>query len=76
MRIDLLILLSRLLDEPFANSILDRAQERGICEIHFHKIHDYRAAKQKQTNDYLFGGGAGMVMTIQTIDDFITELKS
>jgi tRNA (guanine37-N1)-methyltransferase len=76
MRIDILTLLPRLLDGPFADSILERAQERGICEIHIHNIRDYSTAKQKQTDDYQFGGGAGMVMTIQPIDDLITKLKS
>jgi tRNA (guanine37-N1)-methyltransferase len=75
MRIDILTILPRLLDGPFADSILERAQERGLCEIHIHNIRDYSAAKQKQTDDYQFGGGAGMVMTIQPIDDLITRLK-
>lgn len=76
MRIDILTILPRLLDGPFADSILERAQERKLCEIHIHNIRDYSTAKQKQTDDYQFGGGAGMVMTIQPIDDLITKLKS
>jgi len=76
MRIDILTLLPRLLDGPFADSILERAQEKGICEIHIHNIRDYSTSKQKQADDYQFGGGAGMVMLIQPIDDLITKLKS
>jgi tRNA (guanine37-N1)-methyltransferase len=76
MRIDILTILPRLLDGPFADSILERAQERKLCEIHIHNIRDYSAARQKQTDDYQFGGGAGMVMTIQPIDDLLTKLRS
>lgn len=75
MRIDILTLLPRLLDGPFADSILERAQAKGICEIHIHNIRDYSTSKQKQADDYQFGGGAGMVMLIQPIDDLITKLK-
>ncbi len=76
MRIDILTLLPRLLDGPFADSILERAQQKGICEIHIHNIRYYSTSKQKQADDYQFGGGAGMVMLIQPIDDLITKLKS
>ena len=76
MRIDILTILPRLLDGPFADSILERAQGKNLCEIHIHNIRDYSTAKQKQTDDYQFGGGAGMVMTIQPIDDLISKLKS
>jgi tRNA (guanine37-N1)-methyltransferase len=76
MRIDILTILPRLLDGPFADSILERAQENKICEIHIHNIRDYSEQKQKQVDDYQFGGGAGMVMTIQPIADLINKLKS
>jgi tRNA (guanine37-N1)-methyltransferase len=76
MRIDILTLLPRLLDGPFADSILERAQQRGLCEIHLHNIRDYSKSKQKQTDDYQFGGGAGMVMMVQPIHDCIHALSS
>jgi tRNA (guanine37-N1)-methyltransferase len=76
MRIDILTILPRLLDGPFADSILERAQERKLCEIHIHNIRDYSTHKQKQVDDYQFGGGAGMVMLCQPIDDLIAKLKS
>ncbi|MDZ4823910.1 MAG: tRNA (guanosine(37)-N1)-methyltransferase TrmD [Flavobacteriales bacterium] len=75
MRIDILTLLPRLLDGPFADSILERAQENKLCEIRIHNIRDYSTNKHKQADDYQFGGGAGMVMTIQPIDDLISKLK-
>ncbi len=76
MRIDILTILPRLLDGPFADSILERAQERKLCEIHIHNIRDYSTQKQKSVDDYQFGGGAGMVMMIQPIADLIEKLKS
>jgi tRNA (guanine37-N1)-methyltransferase len=76
MRIDILTLLPRLLDGPFADSILNRAQENKLVEIFIHNIRDYTTNKYKQADDYQFGGGAGMVMMIQPIDDLITKLKS
>jgi tRNA (guanine37-N1)-methyltransferase len=65
-----------LLDGPFADSILQRAQDNGLCEIVIHNIRDYSVHKQKQVDDYQFGGGAGMVMMIQPIADAIDKLKS
>lgn len=76
MRIDILTILPRLLDGPFADSILQRAQDNGLCEIVIHNIRDYSTRKQKQVDDYQFGGGAGMVMMIQPIADAIDKLKS
>jgi len=76
MRIDILTILPRLLDGPFADSILQRAQDNGLCEIVIHNIRDYSIHKQKQVDDYQFGGGAGMVMMIQPIADAIDKLKS
>ncbi|MFM9986552.1 MAG: tRNA (guanosine(37)-N1)-methyltransferase TrmD [Flavobacteriales bacterium] len=76
MRIDILTILPRLLDGPFADSILERAQERKVCEIYIHNIRDYSTQKQKSVDDYQFGGGAGMVMMIQPIADLIEKLKS
>lgn len=76
MRIDILTILPRLLDGPFADSILERAQEKGLCEIHIHNIRDYSTQKQKQVDDYQFGGGAGMVMMIQPIADCLDKLRS
>jgi tRNA (guanine37-N1)-methyltransferase len=75
MRIDILTILPRLLDGPFADSILERAQQKGLCEIHLHNIRDFSADKHKSVDDYQFGGGAGMVMMVQPIADCIDHLK-
>lgn len=76
MRIDILTILPRLLESPFADSILKRAREKGLAEVHVHDIRDYSTDKHKNVDDYAFGGGAGMVMSIQPIADCIDKLKS
>jgi tRNA (guanine37-N1)-methyltransferase len=76
MRIDILTLLPQLLESPFSDSILKRAQDKGCVEIHVHNIRNYSTHRQKSVDDYQYGGGAGMVMTIQPIADCINMLKS
>ncbi|MCH2200191.1 MAG: tRNA (guanosine(37)-N1)-methyltransferase TrmD [Flavobacteriales bacterium] len=75
MRIDILTLLPRLLESPFADSILKRAIEKGLVEVGIHDIRKWSKDKHQKVDDYAFGGGAGMVMTIQPIDDCMEELK-
>jgi tRNA (guanine37-N1)-methyltransferase len=58
------------------HSILKRAIDNGLVEIHIHNIRDYSTNKQRQVDDYAFGGGAGMVMNIEPIDRLISRLKS
>jgi tRNA (guanine37-N1)-methyltransferase len=76
MRIDILTVVPKLLESPFNHSILQRAKEKGLVEINVHNIRDYSTNKQKSVDDYQYGGGAGMVMTIQPIADCIDKLKS
>ena len=76
MRIDILTILPKLLEGPFSNSILKRAIDNGIAEVHIHDIRQYSSNKQKKVDDYMYGGGAGMVMTCQPISDCIEKLKS
>ncbi len=76
MRIDILTILPGLLEGPFSESIMKRAQERGLLELHIHNIRDYSKNKHKKVDDTQYGGGAGMVMTIQPIADLIDKLKS
>lgn len=76
MRIDIITVLPQLLESPFQHSILKRAQEKKIVEIGIHNLRDYTNNKYKQTDDYQFGGGAGMVMMIEPIAKCIEQLKS
>jgi len=75
MRIDIITILPRLLESPFDDSILKRAQDKGLVEIVVHNLRDYSTSKQKQVDDYAFGGGAGMVMMVEPIDRCLEELK-
>ncbi len=75
MRIDIITVLPELLKSPFEASILKRAIEKGLVEIHFHNLRDYSTNNYKQIDDYQFGGGAGMVMMIEPIDKCISQLK-
>jgi tRNA (guanine37-N1)-methyltransferase len=76
MRIDILTILPELLESPLNHSIIKRAREKNVVEIVIHNIRDYSQNKQKQVDDYAFGGGAGMVMCIEPIDLLISKLKS
>jgi tRNA (guanine37-N1)-methyltransferase len=75
MRIDILTVLPQLLDSPFSASILQRAQDKGHVEIHVHNIRDYSTNKHKNVDDYQYGGGAGMVMSIEPIAALIEKLQ-
>lgn len=76
MRIDILSVVPELLNSPFSHSILKRAIDNGIGEIHIHNPRDFSADKHKKVDDYMYGGGAGLVMTCQPIADCIEFLKS
>ena len=76
MRIDILSILPNIFTGAFEQSILKRAKEKKIVEIYIHDIREYSTQKQKRVDDYQYGGGAGMVMCIQPIDDLISKLKS
>lgn len=76
MRIDVLTILPKLLSGPFSDSILKRAQQKGLAEVHVHDIRAYSRDKHKKVDDYAFGGGAGMVMQIEPIYNCIESLKS
>lgn len=76
MRIDIITVLPELLKSPFEASILKRAQDKGLAEVHLHNLRDYSLGNYKQVDDYQYGGGAGMVMMIEPIDKCISKLKS
>lgn len=76
MRIDIITCLPRLLDSPFSDSILKRAQQKGLVTVVVHDLREYTTNKHRTTDDYAFGGGAGMVMMIEPIDNCISRLKS
>ena len=76
MRIDIITIFPDFFNNFFNYSIINRAQEKNIVELHIHNLRDYSANKQKSVDDYQYGGGAGMVMTIQPIDECINTLKS
>lgn len=76
MRIDIITVVPEILTSPFEASILKRAIEKGLVEIHLHNLRDYVSDNYKQIDDYQFGGGAGMVMMIEPIDKCITALKA
>ncbi len=76
MRIDILTTHPELLESPFSHSILKRAREKGLAEVHFVNLRDYAFSKHRNTDDYAFGGGAGMVMMIEPIALCIEDLRS
>lgn len=76
MRIDIITVVPELLQGPFDASIVKRAIDKKLVEIHFHNLRDYVHDNYKQIDDYQYGGGAGMVMMIEPIDKCITALKA
>ena len=76
MRLDILSVVPELIESPLRHSILKRAQEKGLVEIHIHNIRDYTLNKHKKVDDYAFGFSAGMVLQIEPIDRIISRLKS
>ncbi|MFT6924414.1 MAG: tRNA (guanine37-N1)-methyltransferase [Crocinitomicaceae bacterium] len=76
MRIDILTILPDLLHSPFSDSIMKRAQTKGHLELKIHNIRDYSTDKHNKVDDYQYGGGAGMVMTIEPIAALIEKLKA
>ncbi len=76
MRFDVITCLPGLLDGPFSDSILQRAQDKGLLEVQVHDLRNFGIGKHKQIDDYAYGGGAGMVMMVEPILNCIAELKS
>lgn len=76
MRIDIITVLPELLDSPLNNSIVGRAQKKGIVEIHVHNLRKYGKGPRLQVDDYSYGGDAGMVLMVEPVYLMIEELKS
>ena len=76
MRIDIITVVPELMESPFKVSMLKRAIEKGLAEIHFHNVRDYSTNNYKQIDDTQYGGGAGMVMMVEPLDKCISQLKS
>ena len=62
MRIDIITVLPSLLESPFSDSILKRAIDKGLVEVHIHDLRNYGLGKHRQVDDYQFGGGAGIII--------------
>jgi tRNA (guanine37-N1)-methyltransferase len=75
-RIDILTCQPELLESPFAHSIVKRAQDKDLAEIHLHQLRDHAINKHGQIDDYVFGGGAGMVLRVEPIAAWIDELRA
>ena len=76
MRIDIISVLPELMESPFQTSILKRAIEKGLAEIHFHQLRNWSQNKHRKIDDEAYGGGAGMVMMVEPLDLCISELKA
>ncbi|WP_294298015.1 tRNA (guanosine(37)-N1)-methyltransferase TrmD [uncultured Chryseobacterium sp.] len=76
MRIDIISVLPELMESPFKTSILKRAMDKGLAEVHFHHLRDWAINKHRQIDDEPYGGGAGMVMMVEPLDKCISALKS
>jgi len=75
MRIDIITVLPELLESPFSHSIMKRAREKGLLEVHTHNLRDHTPYRQAQVDDYQFGGGAGMVMMPEPLAIIIELLQ-
>src|ERR1700748_785641 len=76
MRIDIITVVPQLLDSPFAHSIMKRAQQKGLLEVHAHDLRQYTTYAHAQVDDYQFGGGAGMVMMPEPLVRAIETLQN
>ena len=76
MRIDIITVLPEMLEGFVHESILARAQKKGLAEIHLHNLRDYTTDKWRRVDDYPYGGFAGMVMQCEPIDRAISALKA
>lgn len=76
MRIDIITVMPEMLESPLGCSIVKRAQDKGLCEIHVHNLRDYTTNRYRKVDDYPFGGDAGMVIQVEPVDRCIGALKA
>lgn len=76
MRIDIITVLPELLESPFRHSIIKRAQEKGLAEVHIHDLRNFAVNDYGQVDDYQFGGGAGMVLMVEPVAKCIDQLRA
>jgi tRNA (guanine37-N1)-methyltransferase len=76
MHIDIITCLPKLIESPFNDSILKRAQQKGLVTVDIIDLRSYATDKHKSVDDYAYGGGAGMVLMIEPVDRCISDLKN
>ena len=76
MRIDIISVVPEMLESPLGTSIIKRACDKGLAEIHVHNLRDYTTNRHRKVDDYPFGGDAGMVIQIEPVDRCIAALKA
>ena len=76
MRIDIITLFPELLESPFQHSIMKRAKDKGLLEVHLFNPRPYGKGKNKQMDDYQYGGGAGLVMTVEPLANCLDDFKA
>ncbi len=76
MRIDIITVLPELLESPLNHSIMKRAKERGLLDIHLHQLREYAINKHGQVDDMQYGGGAGMVIMCEPLSSCIEKLQA
>lgn len=76
MRIDIITVVPELLESPLSHSIAGRAQKKGLVEIHIHNLREYGLGPRQTTDDYSYGGDAGMVMKVEPVYNLVNDLKS
>ena len=76
MRIDIISVQPALLESPLQHSIMKRAQQKGLLEVHIHNLRDFGLGKHQQVDDYQYGGGAGMVMMVEPLSNCIEQLQA
>ena len=75
MRIDIITLFPEIALSPLSDSIIKRAREQGLVDIHAHQLRDWATGKHRKTDDYLCGGGQGMLMMPEPVFAAVDELK-